>query len=74
MSAFFTITNYQEHDELAFVVGKEVYYTGGVPPPPNKKSRIRALCSPKGLQTSHIQLFRLPPTYNIAQSPQKVKH
>jgi hypothetical protein len=38
MSAFFTIINYQEHDELAFVVGKEVYYTGGVPPPPNKKA------------------------------------
>ena len=38
MSAFFTITNYQGYDELAFVVGKEVYYTGGVPPPPNKKA------------------------------------
>jgi hypothetical protein len=38
MSVFFTITNYQGHNGLAFVVGKEVYYTGGVLPPPNKKA------------------------------------
>ena len=77
MSAFFTITNYQEHDELAFVVGKEIYYTGEVPRRPIKKpysgtllaNRLTNLAYTAFTATAYLKYRTIPSSCQVINPP-----